>query len=210
MIKADSSFAFPSGSHSFVLRFYLIFFSFALLRGQGFAWLLLGSMSRKYTSCLYQGKVKSQIFGERKIIEEPRDFSQISSSSRSKHSSDITVATVGHAWNTEKWKLQFGNSLQMYLWINHSSFSFLLSILHRFQRGLIKDKNMHREPCVTGQESSHIINFNSALCYLCCANGNVKGSGERARLSICHYYRGNWEQRRYWGPNWLLHTGVPG
>lgn len=51
----------------------------------------------EYTSCLQQGKVKSQIFGEREIMEEPRDCSRISSSSRRKHSSDITVATVGRA-----------------------------------------------------------------------------------------------------------------
>lgn len=57
----------------------------------------------------------------------------------------------------------------------------------QFQKGLIKDKN-GREPCGTGQEISHIITLNSALCNLCCANGNVKGSSERGTPNRSLYY----------------------
>lgn len=124
MIKSDFSPPFPTGSHNFILRNIFFVAVVALLIGQGSVRLWLGSISMEYTSCLQQGKVKSQIFGEREIMEEPRDCSRISSSSRRKHSSDITVATVGRAWNTEEWKLQFGSSSQMCLGINHSSFSF--------------------------------------------------------------------------------------
>lgn len=57
----------------------------------------------------------------------------------------------------------------------------------QFQKGLMKNTN-GREPRGTGQERSRTITLNSALCNLCCANGNVKGSSERGALNRCLYY----------------------
>lgn len=66
--KTDFSSLFPASSCTLFseISFCCCCF-FALLVGQGFECLLLGSISMQYTSCLQQGKVKSQIFWRERL-----------------------------------------------------------------------------------------------------------------------------------------------